>query len=110
MAAAVMGVAAVGWPQCLWNRTLLRVIASSALLRRERVAARSRRPIYACSHAFNCHLLHIDRLPLHAPCAARPAAGVLSLAKGDDPMSGGSSFSVLLGEAPHLDMHYSIFG
>jgi predicted RecA/RadA family phage recombinase len=27
-----------------------------------------------------------------------------------DPMSGGSSFSILLNPAPHLDMQYTIFG
>lgn len=36
--------------------------------------------------------------------------GILSMARGDDPNSGGSSFSVLLGPAPHLDMTYAIFG
>lgn len=36
--------------------------------------------------------------------------GVLSMARHDDPNSGGSSFSILLGPAPHLDMQYSIFG
>lgn len=38
------------------------------------------------------------------------AAGILSLARSDDPHSGGSSFSILLGPAPHLDMQYTIFG
>lgn len=28
----------------------------------------------------------------------------------DDPNSGSSSFSFLLGAAPHLDMQYTIFG
>jgi cyclophilin family peptidyl-prolyl cis-trans isomerase len=36
--------------------------------------------------------------------------GLLSMARHDDPESGGSSFSVMLGPAPHLDMTYSIFG
>jgi cyclophilin family peptidyl-prolyl cis-trans isomerase len=36
--------------------------------------------------------------------------GILSLARTDDPNSGGTSFSVLLGPAPHLDMQYTIFG
>lgn len=36
--------------------------------------------------------------------------GILSLARNDDPNSGGSSFSILLGPAPHLDMQYAIFG
>lgn len=38
------------------------------------------------------------------------AVGILSLARHDDPNSGGSSFSILLGPAPHLDMQYTIFG
>ena len=28
----------------------------------------------------------------------------------DDPNSGGSSFSMLLGRAPHLDSQYTVFG
>ena len=36
--------------------------------------------------------------------------GILSMARSDDPNSGGSSFSILLGPAPHLDMNYAIFG
>ena len=36
--------------------------------------------------------------------------GILSMARNDDPNSGGSSFSILLGAAPHLDMQYAIFG
>jgi cyclophilin family peptidyl-prolyl cis-trans isomerase len=38
------------------------------------------------------------------------AAGVVSMGRYDDPNSGKSSFSFLLGAAPHLDMHYTIFG
>jgi len=38
------------------------------------------------------------------------AAGVLSMGRYDDPNSGTSSFSFLLGAAPHLDMKYTIFG
>jgi cyclophilin family peptidyl-prolyl cis-trans isomerase len=37
-------------------------------------------------------------------------AGVLSMGRYDDPNSGSSSFSFLLGAAPHLDMKYTIFG
>jgi len=37
-------------------------------------------------------------------------AGLLGLARHDDPNSGGSSFSIMLGPAPHLDMNYAIFG
>lgn len=36
--------------------------------------------------------------------------GILSMGRHDDPNSGGSSFSILLGPAPHLDMQYTIFG
>ena len=36
--------------------------------------------------------------------------GVLSLARHSDPASGGSSFSILLGDAPHLDGEYAVFG
>ncbi|KAK9812941.1 hypothetical protein WJX72_006104 [[Myrmecia] bisecta] len=36
--------------------------------------------------------------------------GLLSMARHDEPTSGGSSFSITLGPAPHLDMHYTIFG
>jgi cyclophilin family peptidyl-prolyl cis-trans isomerase len=38
------------------------------------------------------------------------SAGVLSMGRWDDPNSGKSSFSFLLGNAPHLDMQYTIFG
>ena len=36
--------------------------------------------------------------------------GILSMARQEDPNSGGSSFSILLGPAPHLDMQYTNFG
>ncbi|GAQ77981.1 cyclophilin-like peptidyl-prolyl cis-trans isomerase family protein [Klebsormidium nitens] len=36
--------------------------------------------------------------------------GILSMARHDDPNSGKSSFSILLGNAPHLDGNYAIFG
>lgn len=36
--------------------------------------------------------------------------GVLSMARGADKNGARSSFSVLLGSAPHLDMEYAIFG
>ncbi|XP_058777279.1 peptidyl-prolyl cis-trans isomerase CYP23 isoform X1 [Vicia villosa] len=36
--------------------------------------------------------------------------GILSMGRHDDPDSGGSSFSMLLGNAPHLDGKYAIFG
>ncbi|CAI8587859.1 unnamed protein product [Vicia faba] len=36
--------------------------------------------------------------------------GILSMGRHDDPDSGGSSFSMLLGNSPHLDGKYAIFG
>jgi cyclophilin family peptidyl-prolyl cis-trans isomerase len=36
--------------------------------------------------------------------------GVLSLAHGDDPNSGETSFSIVLADAPHLDGQYTTFG
>ncbi|XP_047176233.1 peptidyl-prolyl cis-trans isomerase CYP23 isoform X2 [Vigna umbellata] len=36
--------------------------------------------------------------------------GILSMGRYDDPDSGSSSFSILLGDAPHLDGKYAIFG
>ena len=36
--------------------------------------------------------------------------GTLSMARYDDPNSGTSSFSILLGDAPHLDRKYAVFG
>ena len=36
--------------------------------------------------------------------------GILSMGRHSDPNSGKSSFSILLGPAPHLDMQYTIFG
>ncbi|KAI5437523.1 cytochrome P450 monooxygenase 23, partial [Lathyrus oleraceus] len=36
--------------------------------------------------------------------------GILSMGRFDDPDSGGSSFSMLLGNSPHLDGKYAIFG
>lgn len=36
--------------------------------------------------------------------------GILSMGRHSDPNSGGSSFSILLGPAPHLDQEYTIFG
>jgi len=40
----------------------------------------------------------------------RHVRGVLSLAHGDDPNSGETSFSILLADAPHLDGKFTIFG
>jgi cyclophilin family peptidyl-prolyl cis-trans isomerase len=36
--------------------------------------------------------------------------GILSMGRWDDPNSATSSFSVLLGNAPHLDRTYCVFG
>ncbi|XP_054823384.1 peptidyl-prolyl cis-trans isomerase CYP23 isoform X2 [Prosopis cineraria] len=36
--------------------------------------------------------------------------GILSMGRYSDPDSGGSSFSMLLGDAPHLDGQYAVFG
>jgi cyclophilin family peptidyl-prolyl cis-trans isomerase len=52
-----------------------------------------------------------QRVPLEVqPELKHDRAGLLSLARHDDPNSGGSSFSLMLGAAPHLDMNYAIFG
>jgi cyclophilin family peptidyl-prolyl cis-trans isomerase len=40
----------------------------------------------------------------------RHVKGILSMGRMADPDSGGSSFSMLLGKAPHLDMSYTVFG
>jgi len=36
--------------------------------------------------------------------------GILSMGRMSDPNSGGSSFSMLLGRAAHLDAQYTVFG
>lgn len=36
--------------------------------------------------------------------------GILSMARFTDPNSGTTSFSILLGNAPHLDGQYAVFG
>ncbi|KQJ87901.1 hypothetical protein BRADI_4g14140v3 [Brachypodium distachyon] len=36
--------------------------------------------------------------------------GILSMGRHSDPDSGSSSFSILLGDAPHLDGQYAVFG
>jgi len=40
----------------------------------------------------------------------RHTRGILSMGRGSDVNSGGSSFSLLLGDAPHLDEQYTVFG
>jgi cyclophilin family peptidyl-prolyl cis-trans isomerase len=52
---------------------------------------------------------------LIAPIALEPGPvrhqrGVISLAHGDDPDSGETSFSILLADAPHLDGKFTVFG
>jgi hypothetical protein len=49
-------------------------------------------------------------LPHHNCLRLLSHVGVVSMGRFDDPNSGKSSFSFLLGAAPHLDMHYTIFG
>jgi cyclophilin family peptidyl-prolyl cis-trans isomerase len=49
-------------------------------------------------------------VPLEVKEGVKHTTGVLSMGRTSDPNSGGSSFSVLLGAAPHLDMQYTIFG
>lgn len=53
----------------------------------------------------------IHKLPGEYAPEVRHKRGVLSLARPDnDPDGGGPSFSILLGDAPHLDGKYTIFG
>eukprot|EP00877_Chromochloris_zofingiensis_P005127 jgi/Chrzof1/14615/Cz09g09160.t1_CYP23 len=49
-------------------------------------------------------------VPLEVKEGVKHVAGVLSMGRYDDPNSRQSSFSFLLGDAPHLDMKYTIFG
>ncbi|EFJ45128.1 hypothetical protein VOLCADRAFT_64009 [Volvox carteri f. nagariensis] len=48
-------------------------------------------------------------VPLEVMQGVKHHAGVLSMGRYDDPNSGASSFSILLGDAPHLDMQYTAF-
>mmetsp|Transcript_33068 Transcript_33068/g.83955 ORF Transcript_33068/g.83955 Transcript_33068/m.83955 type:complete len:233 (-) Transcript_33068:68-766(-) len=48
-------------------------------------------------------------VPLEVKEGVKHHAGVLSMGRYEDPNSGTSSFSILLGDAPHLDMQYTIF-
>lgn len=50
------------------------------------------------------------KVPLEVVPQVKHTEGVLSMARSSDPNSGGSSFSVLLGTSPHLDMQYTVFG
>ena len=49
-------------------------------------------------------------VPLEVSADVKHAEGILSMGRRQDPNSGGSSFSILYGPAPHLDMQYTIFG
>lgn len=51
----------------------------------------------------------IERIPAELS-VLHHERGVLSMARGDDPNSAETSFSFLLGNAPHLDGHYTVFG
>jgi cyclophilin family peptidyl-prolyl cis-trans isomerase len=52
----------------------------------------------------------IEPLPVETQKRLRHTRGVLSMAHGDDLYSGDSSFSIVLGDAPHLDGKFTIFG
>ena len=52
----------------------------------------------------------IQPLPLETPLHLRHTRGVLSLAHGENPDSGETSFSIVLADAPHLDDKFTIFG
>jgi len=52
----------------------------------------------------------IRRLPLEVESKARHKIGWLTMARDQDPNSATTSFSVMLGEAPHLDGNYTVFG
>ncbi|KAG2500751.1 hypothetical protein HYH03_001515 [Edaphochlamys debaryana] len=49
-------------------------------------------------------------VPLEVVKGVKHHAGVTSMGRYEDPDSGASSFSILLGSAPHLDMQYTAFG
>ena len=56
----------------------------------------------------------LRRLPLEVACQEQGKGlhqkWALSMAHGDDPNSATTSFSILLGDAPHLDHKYTVFG
>jgi len=52
----------------------------------------------------------VQKLPLEVDDAPLHMRGTLSLARYDEPDSGTSSFSILLGDFPHLDGAYTTFG
>jgi cyclophilin family peptidyl-prolyl cis-trans isomerase len=49
-------------------------------------------------------------LPLEIDPSKKHVAGALSMAHGEDPASGRSSFAILLGPAPELDGKFTVFG
>jgi cyclophilin family peptidyl-prolyl cis-trans isomerase len=49
-------------------------------------------------------------VPLEVVPGVKHHTGSLSMGRHADPNSGKSSFSILLGDAAHLDMQYTIFG
>lgn len=51
----------------------------------------------------------LRRLPVE-PSGRKHAKGLLSMARYEDPDSAVSSFSIMLGPAPHLDGQYTVFG
>lgn len=54
-------------------------------------------------------LAAVHKLPLETS-DLKHRAGLLSMARFDDPNSARTSFSIVLGDAPHLDGKYTIFG
>jgi cyclophilin family peptidyl-prolyl cis-trans isomerase len=52
----------------------------------------------------------VKDLPLEVGETVKHARGVVSMARWEDPNSAQSSFSLVLGPAPHLDGKYTIFG
>jgi len=52
----------------------------------------------------------IENIPDEFSTSLHHVPGVLSMAHGDTPNSGQTSFSILLGNAPHLDGKYTVFG
>eukprot|EP00798_Chlamydomonas_sp_ICE-L_P031663 gene31663-6861_t len=51
-----------------------------------------------------------QHVPLEVQDGVRHYEGAVSMGRNDDPNSGTSSFSMLLGAAHHLDMKYTLFG
>ncbi|MEW5318760.1 MAG: hypothetical protein WDW38_009954 [Sanguina aurantia] len=49
-------------------------------------------------------------VPLEVKAGVKHHEGIVSMARGGSRDSGGSSFFIMYGSAPHLDMEYGIFG